>query len=204
MKVNPNLPVYDVDIDEAAGLIIDSIALVDDPAIKSNFIKLAAQTPRRLLLADAQRREVIGAVLIPELLIYRRPPEVEAECYIKFSADTIRRIAQVYMKNGYQLNLNMQHSPVSTNSYMWQSYIVDTTLGVGAPKGLDVPNGTWIAGTKIDDPVAWQEITEGRANGYSIEGEFLFRNSVAFSEKTDTFESILQDFNNLNKLLQHV
>lgn len=199
-----DLPVYDVQIDEDAGFLIDSIALVDDPAIKSNFIKLATQSPlcQKLMLADTERREVIGAALIPDLLIYRRPPEVETECYIKFSAETIRQIAQVYMKNGYQLNLNMQHSPVGTKSYIYQSYIVDSKRGVSAPKGLDVPDGTWIAGTKIEDDVTWKEIDEGRANGYSIEGKFLFRNCVALSENINTFDEILQDINNLENLLQ--
>lgn len=154
------------------------------------------------MLADVERREVIGAVLIPDLLIYRRPPEVETECYIKFSAETIRQIAQVYMKNGYQLNLNMQHSPVGAKSYMWQTYIVDSKRGVSAPKGLDVPDGTWIVGTKVEDDVTWKEIAEGRANGYSIEGKFLFRNCVALSENINTFDEILQDINNLENLLQ--
>ena len=51
----------------------------------------------------------------------------EGEGYnVFFTAETIRQAAQVYFQRGFQHNMNVQHSDKDAESFVFQSYIVDT------------------------------------------------------------------------------
>jgi hypothetical protein len=38
--------------------------------------------------------------------------------------------------------------------------------------GIDVPVGTWLIGSKVDNPEIWASVKEGKVKGFSIEGYF--------------------------------
>jgi hypothetical protein len=197
------LPILPVQLDEDKEFYIDAIALVDDPAIMSKFIQLNAHSryaPERTFLKNEERRELLGAALIPDVLIYRRDPGTNEEYYITFDAATIRKAAQIFMKKGYQVNLNMQHTDRPANSFVYQSYIVDNERGMTSPAGLNLPSGSWVVGVKIDDPATWQDVQSGRANGFSVEGLFLL-NAVRNTEKTDTFGEVINILSDIKNLL---
>lgn len=193
------LPVLQVKIDAEKEFFIDAIALVDAPAIMSNFIALKEHKPeevKRLLLSSDERRELLGAALIPDLQIYRKDPETGEEYYIVFDAETIREASQIFMRNGYQVNLNMQHTDKPAKSYVYQSYIVDNERGMLSPDGLNLPSGSWVIGVKVEDPETWEEVKAGRANGFSVEGLFLFR-AAKNTEKSNTFDQLLEVLENI-------
>lgn len=167
------LQTYEIKVSEIDGSFVHAIALVDDPAIESFFLKLSKQAPKLLQFAtDESRRELVGAALIPDLEIYR---EYEGEKFnIVFSAKTVREIAQIFMKKGLQTAMNIEHTAKEAKSYVFQSYIVDEKLGIPAPRGLDLPDGTWIVGVKVDDEETWNDVKAGKVSGFSVEGFFNF------------------------------
>jgi hypothetical protein len=168
-----NLPVYELRIDEANESFVEAIAIVDEPAIESNFLAFSKDQVNLTFAANDERMELLGAVMIPDMNIYRRDDDGK-EYYVFFSADTIRQIAQVYFKKGFQSNLNLDHSATPAKSFVFQSYIVDTERGMSSLKGLNLPDGTWVVGVKVEDDAVWTDIKAYKLQGFSVEGIFQF------------------------------
>lgn len=177
-----NLPVYELKIDPNNDSFVDSIALVDAPAIESDFIAFSKQNERLSFSTNDEKKELIGAAMIPYMNIYRRDEDGK-EYDVFFSADTIRQIAQVYFKKGFQSNLNLDHSATPAKSFVFQSYIVDTEKGMTSPKGLNLPDGSWVVGVKVEDDAVWSDIKAGKQRGFSIEGIFQYFNKIKRTEE---------------------
>ena len=181
------LPVYELKINEAEDSFVQAIALVDEPAIESNWIAFANQ--QMLFKADDAKHELIGAAMIPDMKIYRRDND-GSEYEVFFSADTIREISQVYFKRGFQTNLNIQHSATPAKSFVFQSYIVDSTKGMNSPKGLNLPDGSWVVGVKVTDEQVWNDIKGGKTKGFSVEGLFEFFQKHKQDEDAEILEAL--------------
>lgn len=191
------LPLFELQINEDEDAIVSAVSLVEDPAIESNFI--AFSNHQMNFKTNDERQELIGAAMIPNMKIYRRDQNGN-EYNVFFSTDTIRKISQVYFKKGFQKNMNISHSSTPAHSYIFQSYLVDSNKGITAPKGLDVPDGSWIIGVKVDDTEVWNKIKTGEVKGFSIEGLFEFINSDMFSNEVSD-EQLLSLINRLNEIL---
>lgn len=163
-------PVYELLIDENGDAFVDAIALVDSPAIESDFIAFSNEKEKIKFELNDEKMELIGAAMIPNQYIYRN--DGKKEYYVYFKKETIREIAQVYMKRGFQANLNLDHSDTDAKSYVYQSYIVDSTMGMNSPKNLDLADGSWVVGVKVTDKQVWADIKEGKRKGFSVEGIF--------------------------------
>ena len=79
--MDKKLPIYDIvlsedDLSQGVGMI----SLVDDPAIKVNWIKLAKQTSLSFK-SDKEKQMLYGPFLIPNMLIYRSD-EHNGEYYV--------------------------------------------------------------------------------------------------------------------------
>jgi hypothetical protein len=171
MKKN-NLPVFEIFIDEAENSFVDAIALVDKPAIESDFLSFnKEETKFQFSVDDENRMELIGAALIPDLNIYRQDANGDGY-YVSFSKDTVRNIAQVFMKKGLQNSMNIEHSETPAHSYVYQSFIVDKDKGINSPKTLNLPDGSWVVGVKVTDNAVWNDIKQGKTKGFSVEGIF--------------------------------
>ena len=93
------------DKDDLSG--VDAISVVENPAIESNFVALKSEEIK-LAQVNAEKRILMGAVLIPEKPIYRR--NGEDEYYIYFSKDTVNKASQLFFKNGnHPLLPRLQH-----------------------------------------------------------------------------------------------
>lgn len=194
------LPVYELKINVEDDAIVSAVALVEEPAIESNFLAFSKDGVLQFAAND-EKMELIGAAMIPDQLIYRRDKKTEQEFEVFFTADTIRQIAQQYFKSGFQKNLNLNHTSVPAKSYMFQSYIVDNSKGIKAPKGIDVPDGSWIVGVKVDDKEVWNEIKTGKVKGFSIEGMFEFIESNFSKEDTTEDEEVFQLLQLMNQII---
>jgi len=183
-----NLPVYELRIDEQKEAFVEAIALVENPAIESNFIAFSEDKPLEQFSFSDEKMELLGAAMIPNMKIYRNDAS-KGDYEVVFSKETIRQIAQVYFKKGFQANLNLDHSSTTANSYIFQSYIVDTEKGISSPKGLNLPDGTWVIGVKVEDSSIWSDIKSGKRKGFSVEGVFeLFKQEFTINHQSDLEE----------------
>lgn len=166
---------------------VQAISLVDYPAIEADFVALSKQLPIQL---STDKMELIGPVLIPDKLIYRR---IEGrEFYISFDAETIEQLANDYLANGFQYNFTLDHKTETQDVVVVQSWV---TLEDG-----EYPKGTWMIKAKVNNEDLWQSIKSGEFKGFSIESVVELDKSINefdFSSQMSTeelFEKIKELF----------
>ena len=165
------LPIYELRINEEDDSFVEAIALVDSPAIESNFLAFSQEQKNLTFSMDDEKMELIGAAMIPDMKIFRYEPGSDGY-HVYFTKDTVRQIAQVFMKKGLQNSLNLDHTDKEAKSFVYQSYIVDSEKGMTSPKGLNLQDGSWVVGVKINDKQVWEDVKSGKRKGFSVEGLF--------------------------------
>jgi hypothetical protein len=78
------------------------------------------------------------------------------------TADEIEKTAHAFLERGLQKQVDIMHDNKPISAVVVESYIQreDTEFAQA---------GSWIATTKINDPVVWERIKRGELNGYSME-----------------------------------
>jgi hypothetical protein len=150
---------------------VDAISVVQNPAIESNFVALKSEEIK-LAQVNAEKRILMGPVLIPEKPIFRR--NGEDEYYIYFSKDTVNKASQLFFKNGNQNNWTLEHGKEIQGLTVVESWIVeDTQKDKSAIYNLSVPVGSWMASVKVEDDNIWNDFVKtGKVKGFSLEGYF--------------------------------
>lgn len=166
---------------------VQAISLVDYPAIEEDFIALSKQLP-----IPTDKMELIGPVLIPDKLIYRR---IEGrEFYISFDAETIEQLANDYLANGFQYNFTLDHKTETQDVVVVQSWV---TLEDG-----EYPKGTWMIKAKVNNEDLWQSIKSGEFKGFSIESiveldksinEFDFSSQMSTEELFEKIKELFKE-----------
>lgn len=170
------LPVFEALVDsEDTGML--RISLVDDPAVMSDFLAFAGEQRKvqRYAIADEDKHLVFGVVMRADFPIYRYD-EGYGGYYIIYKAETIRRMAQKYLAEGRQNNVDLMHDGHDVQGVeMVQAFLKDTAKGV-APAGFeDIADGSLFAEFHIDDPDIWAQVKDGTFKGFSLEGIFEMR-----------------------------
>lgn len=165
------IPVFDALIDaENEGMRI--VSLVDYPAVLSNFLAFD-QNKKQLMyaVADEEKRLVFGVLMRADFPIYRK--DESGEYYVIYKADTIRQMAEKYLKESRQNNVNIMHEDNSEveGVQMVQYFIKDSAKGI-APEGFDVADGSLFAEYHVVNDEVWDNIKAGSYKGFSLEGLF--------------------------------
>ena len=107
MTTLKGLPLYDMQIqDELDGVY--KISLVNAPAIQSDFILFSEDEKKKFYFKDEDKHIITGPCMIPQIPIYR-VDDTGFEYYVQFSEETIRKSAELFMKNGFQSNISVDH-----------------------------------------------------------------------------------------------
>jgi predicted glutamine amidotransferase len=168
-----NLPVYQLEVD-GDELTVNKTSFVANPAFMRSFMAFA-QTQK--FVTNDEKRIVTGAMLVPDLPIYRR--DSSGEYYVQISRENIQKAAFAYLKKGFASAVNIEHNTDVEGVYMVESFVTDSERGILAPEALSSePNGTWFASFKVDNDKVWQDVKSGKFTGFSIEGEFELRKTV--------------------------
>ncbi|WP_099369871.1 XkdF-like putative serine protease domain-containing protein [Sphingobacterium sp. 1.A.5] len=169
--MNKNLPIYDLDINEAENKIVDMISLVASPATGANWFAFSEQVETKKLAFSEDKKQLYGIAMIPDLPIYRKVGN--QELYVKATKEKIEKIVHTFMRKGLTTKLNVDHKAIDANSYVFQNIIVDNEKGFKAPAQLgDVVDGSWVIAVQVCDDQLWQDIKDGKKNGFSVEGLF--------------------------------
>lgn len=163
-----------IDKDNEA-LAIDAISLVTNPAIETDFVYLNKQQNNLTLAAvDDEKRLVVSPALIPYKQIYRYDANTDTNYYVYFTADTVRKASEAYMKHQNTNNATIQHEDKVTGVHTVESWIVqDSEKDKTALYGFNLPVGTWAVSMRIENDEVWQRIKSGELKGLSIEGYFV-------------------------------
>lgn len=163
------IPVYDATLGEDGGML--RISLVDAPAVMADFVAFAKQKPVQMYrIEDEEQRRVLGVVMRADFPIYRRDEKL-GEYYIICRADTIREMAQKYLAEGRQNNVNLMHQGADVEGVEMVQYFIK---GKGLqPEGFeDIADGSLFAEFHVLDDAIWEKVKDGTYKGFSLEGYF--------------------------------
>ena len=195
-----NLPIYEALVDgDGAGMYC--VSLVDDPAIESNFLAFDKQKPLKFSVEDEEQRMVLGAVMVPDMLIYRRDEE-GFEYYIKYSKETIAKMNEKYFASLACNNVDTDHSfELVDGVTLVQSFIKDTEKGINPVGFEDLPDGTLFYQYHITSDEIWEGIKDGTWKGFSLAGYFNVKEvELHKTNILDDIEDLLKKIENkLNK-----
>ena len=187
---------------------IDAISIVEAPAIESNFIALKSQEVK-FAQVDAEKRILMGPVLIPDKPIYRKQMmngEMQ-EFYVYFSKNTVCRASQMFLMKGNQGKATLEHEMAVQGICMVESWIKeDMEKDKSAIYGMNDPIGTWMGCLKVTNDEIWNDyVKTGRVKGFSIEGYFADKSMPLSKVETDEEKlakviDILAEFQKSNKV----
>lgn len=170
--------------DEYSG--IDAISLVEYPAIEENWVALNENKREYKFKAlDEDKKILIGALLVPNKMIYRR--DGEEEYYIHFTKDTVKRASELYLMRGNSNNATYEHIKEVEGVSLVESWIVeDKENDKSNLYDLNLPVGTWVGAVKVENEDLWKMAkVDGSIKGFSIEGFFAEK-----VDKKDTSEEL--------------
>lgn len=167
------IPVYEALItSEDEGIL--NISLVDLPAVDSNFMAFKEEKVELKFKVQSEEQRLISGVLMrANYNIYREDPKL-GPCYIKYSPETIRLMAEKLFKDGNQNSINLMHVPGSSVSgvNLVQLFIKDSGKGI-VPDGFEnIEDGSLFATYHVENDQIWDEIKNGTFKGFSLEGLF--------------------------------
>ena len=184
-----------IDIDDESG--VTAIALVDQPAIESNWMAFSKQSEYKFAVKDEDKRIIEGYFMVADLLIPRIGEHGE-KFFVKFSAKTIEAIREKQSRLGMTNNFNLMHDPkqIADGVFMLDNLIIDNERGKVAPKEFEkVPNGSLWGSAKVDNDEIWEQIKAGEFRGFSVEGMFKQLEPVSMDEDLiNKLRETIQDF----------
>jgi len=161
-------------LNEEAEAFLDSVSIVDKPAIERNFVAFSKE-PKVELHFNDDKMVVLGPAMVPNQRIARTGDDGELY-FVYFTEETIRLAADLFLKKDKASKNNINHIPqYSEKLHVMESWIKESDNDKSVDYGFgDLPIGTWFVSMKVDDMETWQKIKSGELNGFSVEGSFMF------------------------------
>ena len=163
-----DLPIYDIKLNED-NFGLYAISLVTNPAMESNFIYMSEEEQaNQFVFSDEEKREIIGAIIVPDKLIYRKMSG--QEFYVKFTAETIKEINERMQQTDGNKYFTVEHELGANNSVRFlESWIKETEEDKSSAFGINEPVGSLFVKAKVESNLLWDMIKEEKLKGFSIE-----------------------------------
>ena len=145
---------------------------------------------------DDEKRIVLGPAMIPDMKIFRKD-SLGNPYYVYFSSDTIKMIAEKYMRNKYIDNNDEMHNGKAVSDvYVIESWIKESENDKSTDFGYgDLPVGTWFVSMKVRNDETWNKVKEGKLNGFSVSG--YFEEVAAFCREEMFLQQVAQILRNI-------
>ncbi len=172
MSTINGLKVFKLTLDDAKQTQgVEFVSFVDFPAIEKNFMAFGKEKKYHF---NSEQRIVTGAVMIPDLPIYRNDNS-RGEFYVVFEKPTVKALNEKFMSEQRTLAFNYMHQKDSQvdSVVLIENWLVGEKDNKAKDLGFDVPVGTWMMSVKVNNDKFWQEqIKTKNVQGFSIEGFF--------------------------------
>lgn len=202
------LPIYKALISTAEDMMI-TISLVDYPATESDFVAFAKENQLvKFSVENEEKRLVRGLVMAANLPIYRVHPNF-GEYYIVYEPETIRLMAEKYLKDGFQNNVDLMHDGQLVDGVnMVQFFIKDTANGISPKPFEDYDDGSLFAEFHVENDAVWEQIKNGDFKGFSLEGFFTIEpmefNKQENNNNTDKYNKTMSKLNKIKEMLKSI
>jgi hypothetical protein len=195
------MKVYEL-IPEGDALIF-RVSVVKDPAVEATLMKFNKET---MCFLNEEKRIIYSVAMRPDKLIFRSnvsdtmTPE---PAYVYYTKETIEACQQNYFKHNRNAETNVNHEEDNTEGvYCFESWIVkDKENDKSKALGLEVVNGDWVMGFKVENEDVWQEVKKGNLDGLSIEtympkkeSNIKLNNKMSAEENKDSFWEMARSF----------
>lgn len=167
------LPIYKAIVGDDVETGMITISLVDAPAVEVDFLYFDEdKKPLSFAVEDEEQRKVLGVVMTCDSPIYRRDSS-GYEYYIVYDRQTIEKMAEKYLRQNKQNNVDLNHSFVLEEGiYLNEFFIKDTAKGINPTGFEEVNDGSLFAIFHIQNDEVWGAIKEGTFKGFSLSGYF--------------------------------
>ena len=197
MKFN-GLDVYDITLrDDDIG--IKATSLVSVPATDSVFLHFNEDRPQ-FMFADEEKRELVGAIMIPDRLIYRNING--HKFYVNFTKEIIKNLTSKMIKSGTAGLFTVQHKYKADEDdiVVQEVWIKESDTDKSMAFGIDEVVGTAFMKVKVNNDNIWNQIKNNGLNGFSIEldASIVEKNELLFNkeEKKEIKMTISDVFSN--------
>jgi len=145
---------------------------------------------------DEEKRVVVGPAMVPDLKIFRRDKEGNPY-YVYFTSDTIKLIAEKYMRNKYIDNNDTEHNgKAAEDVYVVESWIKEDENDKSNKYGYqDLPVGTWFVSMKVKNDNVWEMVKKKELNGFSVSG--FFEEIEAFYKEQEFLKQLSEILKNI-------
>jgi hypothetical protein len=128
------------------------------------------------------KKIVLGPAMIPDQKIFRKD-ELGNPYYVFFSAETIKMIAEKYMRNKLIDNNDQMHDGKAIKDiHVLESWIKESDNDKSTDYGYsELPVGTWFVSMKVNNDEIWEKVKSKKLNGFSVSG--FFSEEAAFSKE---------------------
>ena len=181
-------------IDETADHFgVDAISVVKFPAIEENFVFFNNDF-LSLAKADEEKKQLIGAILIPDKKIPRLDKETNEEYDVFFTKETIKQAQKLFMASLNSNNHTLEHNEPLKGLTVVESWIKENKkYDKSNMYGFNLPIGTWFVQVSAENnPGIWEAIKNKEVRGFSIEGYFTDKLIEASKEK-DILDEVCED-----------
>jgi len=140
---------------------------------KLEFIRRNEKMEIQKFQTDDEKRIVVGPAMVPNLKIFRKDKDGNPY-YVFFTEETIKMIAEKYMKNKYIDNNDTEHNGrAAEDVYVVESWIKEHEEDKSSKYGFkELPIGTWFVSMKVRNDEVWNQIKKKELNGFSVSGFF--------------------------------
>ena len=204
---NNIIKIVELLIDEEQEAVLESVSLVEDPAIRKNFMYFNDQEPIKFAFEDEEERIVVGPAMVPDLRIPRMDDETGEVYYVYFTKESISKAAELLMKQDKASKQNTDHEDNFTNDvYIMESWIKEGPEDKANKYGFgNLPVGTWFVKMRVLDDEVWEDIKKGELNGFSVQGAFVMGQEEyeqAFARHKRKYKKIRKKYGRLYKGLE--
>lgn len=183
---------------------MNRISLVDAPAVDVDFLAFDKQKKALMYSVEDEEKHIVrGVVMRADFPIYRRTGN--KEYYVIYKADTIRKMAEKYLLESKQNEVNLAHEDDTDvdGVQMVQWFIKDSNNGINPSGFEDIADGSLFAEFHVVNDEVWEAIKEGTYKGFSLEGVFELqpeRNQGEVNEIVDMLDGLFTKLNKNSKM----
>jgi len=187
VNIGDKLPLYELKIQDAEDEVF-ALSLVENPAIEADWVYFSKDKKEEVKFAtiDSDKHLIIAPVLIPDKKIIRID-DMGKEYLVFFTKDTIEKLAQNYLKNGYQDKATFEHSKnIDGDVTVVESWVSESSTKDKSSLYFNrtFPAGTWFVTFKVNNDTLWKDyIKTGVVKAVSIEG--IFAHELVKQSKID-------------------
>jgi len=188
---NPDLPVYEIYVDEEEQTGIRFLSLVQQPAIEIEGFAFDKEDDV-MSFKKIDEQKIFGYFMVPDKLIFRRDDE-KGDYYVKFSKDTIKSMMLRFNKYNNNKAINIDHTQEMAPAFIAENWIVaDEYYDKSKLFGYEAIVGAWCGIVQVEDSKFWKDKVKGE-NRYSFSIEGMMSQRPATYSKQEQFDKVIDN-----------